>query len=535
MPPRPNILLFIVDQFQYDVTQPDSPCQMPNINRFASEGITFSRAYGPSPHCCPARATIMTGTYPSRHGINNNVVTDTAHQFGLNPDVRTFAQDLAKAGYRMSYSGKWHVSNEETPADRGWHEVTGFSKNVPLRGHREWATSASDEGDHTGWASTTGIDPSGTRERGHMSRPGWGDVFTRSEPIEGPDACRKTHYYKRGVGPGIDELHRHTEDDAADAPWCLCISTDMVPSSPCPRELLELYDPAAIDLPPNFSDSMDDKPAIYRRLRDQIWGQLSIEEVREGMASYYANCTLEDHYFGMILDALDATGDVDNTLVMFIGDHGEYNFAHGLQNMGIPAFREAYHVPVVARWPNGITRPDRKVDDIVWLADIAPTLIELARTTPEDHKTGRSLLPFFSGEPPSDWRDDWYSQTNGNEVYYTQRAVMTDRWKYVYNAFDYDELYDLKDDPHELVNLIHPSRHPQPTPFDPKEDDSFQPLPRIAPELEPVRREMMARIWEFAISENDIIFSGFAPVAVATYGPALGVERMKARDAKREK
>jgi len=539
---RPNILLFVVDQFQHGVTQADSPCQMPNLDRFTAESVAFNRAYSPSPHCCPARATLMTGAYPSRHGVFNNVVTDTAHRFGLKPGVRTFSQDLAQAGYRLSYAGKWHVSNEETPADRGWNEVTAFEKGVALRGHREWAGLEPAEDDHTGWSAADRTrdaairsgpqrietDHTGPRERGHMCRPGWGDVFTRSAPIEGPDACRQTHFYQHAIKPGIDELQRLTQDDDADAPWCLCISTDMVPGSPCPRELLELYDPADIELPPNFHDAMEDKPSIYRRLREQIWGQLSIDEVRDAMVSYYANCTLEDRYFGMILEALAATGAGDDTLVLFIGDHGEYNFAHGLQNMGIPAFREAYHVPVVARWPKGITRPGRRVDDIVWLADIAPTLLDLAAATVTDTKTGRSLAPFLDDESPEDWRDDWYSQTNGNEVYYTQRAVMTDRWKFVYNAFDYDELYDLDQDPFELVNLIHPSRHPQPTPFEPQEGEPFQPLPRIAPELEPVRREMMARIWEFALRENDTIFSAFAPVAVASYGPMLGVERAQA-------
>lgn len=523
---RPNILLFLVDQFQYDVLQPDSPCKTPHLDRFASEGVTFRRAFAPSPHCCPGRATLMTGTYPSRHGIHNNVVTDTAHAFGLKPGVRTFAQDLSEAGYRLSYSGKWHVSNEETPADRGWREVTDFHKNVPLRGHRQWVGLERFDSDPTRWDVLSEIqtDITGPRPRGRMSRPGWGDVVTRTEPIDGPDAIEQTHFYQNAVGPGIAELHRLADDDA-DSPWCLCISTDMIPSRPCPRELLELYDPDAIELPANFADSMDDKPGIYRRLREQVWGQLSLEEVREGIVSYYANCTLEDRYFGMILKALEQTGVADDTLVLFVADHGEYNFAHGLQNMGIPAFREAYHVPVVARWPNGITRSGRAVDDIVWLADIAPTLIDLAGTSPSDHKTGRSLVPFLQDEAPTDWRDDWYSQTNGNEVYYTQRAVMTDRWKYVYNAFDYDELYDLQDDPLELTNLIHPSRHPQPTPFDHKPDEPFRPLPHIAPELEPVRREMMARIWQFAIAENDKIFSGFAPVAVASYGPMVGVER----------
>ena len=129
------------------------------------------------------------------------------------------------------------------------------------------------------------------------------------------------------------------------------------------------------------------------------------------MANFCANCTLQDRYFGLILNALEQSGQTDNTLVFFIADHGEYNFAHGLQYLGIPSFREAYHIPVIARWPNGLTTPGRTVESIDTLADIAPTLNELAGTTAQDTKTGRSLVPIFHNEIPTAWRDAWFSQT----------------------------------------------------------------------------------------------------------------------------
>ena len=508
---RPNILLFIVDEMLADVTLPGSVCQMPTLQQFASQGLRFSRAFTPSPHCCPSRATLMTGTYPSRHGIYNNVETDTAHQLGLSPGVRTFAQDLSAAGYRLSYAGKWHVSNEETPADRGWREVTPFELK-PLRGLRQWQNRTDPVSDLNF-----------ARKPGAISRPGWTDWRLQDGIVEGPDGIEKTPYFRNAVQPGIEELARLA---AGDGPWCLCISTDMGPHDAVPKELFDLYDPNDIALPVNFHDTMEDKPNIYRRLQQQVWGQLTLAEVRVAMANYFAACTLQDRYFEMILRALDDAGQGDDTLVLFVADHGDYNFAHGLQFMGIPSFREAYHVPMVARWPRGIAAPGSAVSDLVTLADIAPTLIELAGTTATDEKTGRSLLPFFADQIPENWPDAWFSQTKGNEVYYTQRIVMTADWKFVYNAFDFDELYDLRNDPGELTNLIHPSRYPQPAPFADSTLDDLRPLPRIEPDLEPVRQEMMARIWEFAIREGDSIFSPFPPCAVATYGPMVGLQRM---------
>ncbi len=122
MAKRPNILIFMTDQEQGDVVAPDHPCQTPNADRLAREGVLFSHTYTPSPHCCPSRATFMTGLYPSRHGVYNNICTPTAIHYGLNAGVETFSEHLRTAGYNLTLCGKWHVSVEEGPADRGWKE-----------------------------------------------------------------------------------------------------------------------------------------------------------------------------------------------------------------------------------------------------------------------------------------------------------------------------------------------------------------------------------------------------------------------------
>ena len=97
--------------------------------------------------------------------------------------------------------------------------------------------------------------------------------------------------------------------------------------------------------------------------------------------------------------------------------------------------------------------------------------------------------------------------------------------KYVCNWFDFDELYDLQADPHEMVNLAHPSRVPQVEAYTgvPGEELPYTPWPRLAEDLEPVRREMMAKMWRFAERENDIVFNQFPPVAMAPYGPMIGL------------
>src|SRR6266508_939637 len=148
MPPakRPNILIFMTDQEQADVLRPDHPCHTPNADRLARDGVTFSSMYCPAAHCCPSRATLMTGVYPSILGIYDNVATDTAIRTGLRQPggrpLRMWSEGLKEAGYRMLYAGKWHVSAEEDPSDRGWEEltVTGNRGARMEQPHSRWHT-----------------------------------------------------------------------------------------------------------------------------------------------------------------------------------------------------------------------------------------------------------------------------------------------------------------------------------------------------------------------------------------------------------
>ena len=115
-----NILVFMTDHQRADTLSPWNRAVAPNLAQFARQGVTFTNMYCPSPHCCPSRATFFTGLYPSGHGVWNNVCNDQALSRGLKPGVRLWSEDLAQAGYELHFSGKWHVSVEEGPAQRGW-------------------------------------------------------------------------------------------------------------------------------------------------------------------------------------------------------------------------------------------------------------------------------------------------------------------------------------------------------------------------------------------------------------------------------
>jgi choline-sulfatase len=181
---------------------------------------------------------------------------------------------------------------------------------------------------------------------------------------------------------------------------------------------------------------------------------------------------------------------------MYCSDHGDYMAEHGLWAKGLPCFRGAYHVPMVVRWPAAIADPGRTVDELVSLADIAPTLLEAAGIAHDRPMVGRSLMGFLRGEPPDEWRDALFTQTNGNELYGIQRGVFTTEHKLVYNGFDYDELYDLRSDPHEMVNVVDEERYA------------------------PTVRELMRRMWQFGHETGDTCINPYIMVRFARYGPA---------------
>ena len=486
----PNILIYMNDQQQGFTVHPGHPCRMPNVERLAREGILFRNMRTVAAHCCPSRASFLTGLYPSGHGVFNNVQTATAIHIGLNKECGTYSEQLKKAGYRLVWSGKWHVSIEEGPADRGF-EMAGNQ-----RGHGHPSTQIERARARIERWRKTPKNPEGTapRGRGELIRPGWYRYRLYGTRPPNP----KTDPFNPGdLRIVTDALNSLKELLNSDTPWLLYCGPNG-PHDPyiIPEYYAKMYDPKDVQLPPNYRDSFEDKPRIYQRQR-QYWAQLSDDEVREAIAHYWGYCTMQDDLFGLLLEELDRSDQRDNTVVMYLSDHGDYVGAHGLFMKGVPCFEEAYRVPAVIRWPKGIRNPGRIVDAPVSHVDFAPTIIELAGAEPLSYCHGRSLVPFFKDEAPPDWPDAAFTQFNGVELYYSQRQVITERWKYVYNGFDFDELYDLQEDPHETRNLARERG------------------------MEKVIREMVERMWVHAARTDDFIFNPYGTVALAPFGPKI--------------
>jgi arylsulfatase A-like enzyme len=488
--PRPNLLIFMTDQQRGATVLPGSPVKAltPNLDRFREAGVTFTSAFCPSPHCCPSRATFFSGLYPSEHGVWNNVDVGNTLSRGLNDGIRLWSEDLAAAGYRLTFSGKWHVSAEEGPAGRGWETTAPMPPRHPFPvGARRPAADPYEWGPYE--RGDRGRPPA-VRGEAQIQREGYG-AYTHYGEHEAPFGDRQV------VDQALQALRCRPRSDQ---PWCQYVGV-LGPHDPylAPRRFLDLYDLDSIRLPESFGDRMLDKPGLYRRTRSRF-DQLSEREQREAMRHYLAFCSYEDALFGELLEALEQSGDAENTLVLYCSDHGDYLAEHGLWCKGLPCFQPAYHVPFMVRWPAGLARPGRSVEAFVGLEDVAPTVLGLAGLTADRAFAGRSLLPFLRGEAPTDWRDAVFTQSNGNELYGIQRSVMTRDWKYVYNGFDEDELYDLRQDPHETVNRI------------------------SDPTLRPVLRDLARRLWQFAHQRHDVCINGYIMVGLAPFGPGLAFE-----------
>ena len=479
---RPNILVFMTDQQRGDTVLPHHPAKMPNIDAFREEGVTFSHAFCPAPHCCPSRATFFTGLYPSEHGVWNNVAVANTLSRGLNDGVRLWTEDLAAAGYDLHWAGKWHVSYDEGPADRGFrvHSLSAGPED------REQASPMDRTWEAYRRLAAQANADQGARSRGEIVRPGYGSY---------------THYGVRenpfGDGDHVDAaIEALKQAGQRGAPWMMYVGP-LGPHDPyfVPQRFLDMYDPDSIELPASINDSMDDKPNLYRRTRG-VFDQFTPREQKEALLHYYAFCTYEDYLFGRVLETVEATGQSENTVVLFCSDHGDYAGEHGLWCKGLPCFRGAYHVPAIIRWPGVTAQAGSVVDELVSLADFGPTFLEGAGIPVDRAFSGRSLMPFLRGERPAEWRSEVYTQSNGNELYGIQRSVFSKDWKLVYNGFDFDELYDLNADPQEVRNEIDNPAHA----------DRVRALYRL--------------LWQFAAEHGDTCINPYIMVALARFGPA---------------
>jgi len=456
MKQKPNILFLLTDHQAY---HGHKKVLRPNFEKLAAEGVKFIRAYTACPLCSPARRTMLTGLFPHNHGeIKNN----TNHPW----DRETYLDLLAKAGYKNYYYGKWHAG-KGTAHD---HHCEGFSYgsygNPYTKPEYKEYLKRNNLPHFQVLIKRLFWKPRGIASRVYGLKIG--KLFTpkrywSNEHAIGPMTTPKeTHEAFFLAHLACDKL-REIAKEGNKQPFHLRIDF-WGPHQPYypTKEYLDMYNPEEIPEHPNFRDDLKNKPEVYKREVNYplntkrkmiIPSPLPWSVWQEILAYNYGQQTLIDDAGGMILDTLEELGLADNTIVVWTADHGDAVACHGGH------FDKAWYMPEeMVRIPMAIRFPDKFPagqisEKLISNIDLAPTFLDVAGTSFNDPIDGTSLLPLFS-QKSTDWREDLMCQTHGHPFSHLGRLVVTDGYKYVYNESDMDELYDLKEDPYELNNLI---------------------------------------------------------------------------------
>ena len=417
MPKQPDILLLVSDQHRYDCvgTNGHPLVDTPNLDRLASEGISFDHAFTPIPVCIPARTSLVHGQWPCRHLSIANWNTEAPRP--ARDGLPSLPQVLRDAGYSLAHAGKWHVHPDRGP------ECYGYGVDSP-------------DSEYGSWRSSTGLPP--------RPRTEW---TGRADPHVRPEASR--------LAWGADRVIAHLETCAdRDAPFFVHWETNE-PHLPnvVPEPYASMYSPDVIQAWPSFPDPLTGKPYIQSQQR-RTWkvGGWTWREWAPIVARYLGEVSLLDAQVGRILGALDALGLAENTLVLYTTDHGDMCGGHGMVDKHFIMYDDVVRVPLIARWPGRVPSGRRCKAFVSHFIDLAATFCEIAGADTPEGFQGQSLLPLLE-DPGRTGRQDIVTMYHGNQFgLYSQRMVRDSEWKYVWNATAEDELYDLQSDPGEITN-----------------------------------------------------------------------------------
>ena len=422
-----NVLLLHADQHRYDVLGAHGHrlVRTPHLDRLAGKGVSFSHAFTPCAVCTPARASLMTGCWPSQHGCRTNPGAEAYR--AADAALPTWSRLLADAGYTLRQVGKYAGELAGPATD------FGFDEHVKRRPG------------YDRWRAEQGLPPR-KPSNGPFNLFGHVDA---GEPEQMPLAWEADHV--------IGQLR---EAAASARPWLVRWdpSEPHLPSVP-PAAFAAMYDAADVEPWPSFPDPLVSKPYIQRQQR-MSWQVEGWDWSRWAptVALYLAEVSLLDAQVGRVLAALDELGLADETLVVYTTDHGDMCGGHGMVDKHYVMYEDVQRVPLIMRGPGvppGV-RCDAFVSNEI---DLATTLCAAAGVEVPASFEGRDLLTVASGEDASP-RGDIFAQYHGGQFgLYSQRMVRDRRYKYIWNMTAEDELYDLASDPGELTNLAFEAGH----------------------------------------------------------------------------
>ena len=415
---KPNILVIMSDEHAPQVSGFGGHplVKTPHLDALAARGVLFRNAYCNSPLCVPSRMSFMTGRYPHNNGAYDNATA-------LSSDAVTWAHLLRAVGYDAALSGKQHFVGPD--------QLHGFQAQLAFDLH------ASNRHGVFDWERGTPA----------AAKP-WPGVAQA-----GPGSTRELEVDDQVEAAALAYI---TDQARKERPWVLDVGF-IAPHFPLvvPQRYWEMYRPEKMDLPVLPPGHVENQHPVFQRMRG-MFGALEVfpdEAVRRARAAYYGLITYLDDKVGALVGALEATGQLENTLIVYTADHGEMNGEHGMWRKS-NFYEQSVRVPLIVAGA-GVVPDGRVVEQCVSLVDVVATMVEVAGAsdsvvTPLD---GQSLLPLARGDTGLAWADEVFSEYLAHGVARPVAMLRRGRYKLIYSLDDPPILFDLETDPGEFNDL----------------------------------------------------------------------------------
>jgi len=433
---RPNILFVLCDDLRWDALgcAGHPHLKTPHIDRLAKEGVFFQNAFCTMSLCSPSRASILSGLYAHAHGVTNNFTEYPA-------ELASFPRLLHDSGYETAYLGKWHMGEDND------EQRPGFDYFVTHKGQ--------------------------------------GKYFDTEFNLNGERREVVPGYYTTVVTDLAVKWLDRQFDASHGKPWVMLLGHKAPHSFYFPEEKYQhTFDSVEVKYP-DTAFALDDKPKwIKDRLSTWhgIYGPLfewrkkfpdnrpeAVKDFAAMTRAYWGTILSVDDSIGRLIAWLAEHKQLDNTIVVFMGDNGLLNGEHGMvdkRTMHEPSIR----IPLIVRYP-GLTAAStpKKIAQQVLTVDMAPSLLDLCGVKAPEKLHGRSWKRLVQTGSDPEWRRSFLYHYNYEKQFpYTPnvRGVRTDEWKYIHYPHGdgspdkhLAELYNLKSDPEERRNLIAKPEH----------------------------------------------------------------------------
>ncbi|GKX29361.1 sulfatase [Vallitalea longa] len=433
---KPNVLILMTDQqatwsiSAYGKHEVDTP----NIDRLAKEGIRFEQCYTPSAVCTPSRGCFFTGRYPHSNGAYRNDIP-------LNLDEITFAQVLKDSGYKTGYIGKWHLNGGDSP---GWltkETSMGFEDCRYMFNSGHFKKMIEQENN---------INPIKVKNTQKIVTP----ISDMSDV--GNEESYTTDWI---TNKAIDRIKRVKEQ-----PFCYIVS---YPDPHQPYVVREpyssMYNPEEMSVPDSFYEE-----CLPDWAENDTWGRhryfnIDLEDrvnrLKKIKAMYCGEVKCIDDNIGRLLDTLEKNGQLDNTIIVFTTDHGDYMGEHGLLEKN-NLYDSVYHLPLIMRWKEKL-QPGRTIKEFFNFIDFQPTLLSMIGVECSGREQGKDLSSLIiDGVKKTDYVNEAF--IHPSDV--PRGGIITPEYELAYVGKGFEKnpqrvfadhiLFDRKRDPNQLKNLF---------------------------------------------------------------------------------